>query len=82
MIEAIRAYPKFMSTACFMGLVLLAMLFVPPVSTADATTVASPVQTTGAETIRSATRGPACKGDWPYISNCISPERKIRVIKY
>lgn len=82
MIEAIRAYPKFMSTAGFLGLVLLALLFMPPMSTADANTVADPVQTTAAETVRTAAPAQACKGEWPYISDCISPERKIRVIKH
>lgn len=72
--DLIATYPKFFFASGVSALILLALLLVPPVSTADATTIANPVLVTADADCKTA--------EWPYVTHCQPNSRKVRIIHH
>lgn len=79
--DIVKAYPKFFGFSGAAVLVLVALLFLPPVSGADATTISKPITPNAATTVKLGNND--CRADhWPHVPTCEIAGRKIRVIKY
>lgn len=73
-------YPKTMAASLFAALVLIALLFVPPVTNATATTVETPIRTTAADTMTPSTD--CVTALLTNTATCNSGDRKLRVIRF